>query len=158
MRTIVCAACLLLACGRSGPFDEADLPITIEAPSLPPAPAPRPRPAVQVSTDALLGVWVFGPMVEQGFAGTLGRLATLELAADGRFTMSYGIGCTGGFASGTWAVSGGALRLDVTGTWTTVAGEPLQLTTLVATPVGTALRLEGLATAGAVDQQWERGP
>ncbi len=111
--------------------------------------------------QSLVGTYEFGPMVEQGFAGTPHRLATLHVEADGTFKMSYMIGCLGSGAEGTWASMAQGLQLSVQhhrfSSWTGEDGEALRVTTLRAAAASGGIVVSGNTDDGsALTQRWSR--
>ena len=149
---------MLMGCGRSGPFDGPGSDGTTGTGT---------TPGSQQQPLELTGRYVFGPMVGKGFAGTPGRLADLEVTADGKFDMMFGSGCVLQGASGTWAAGATTARFDLSrpnhqAGWTDDEGRMLDVGSLVVTPqpgsvlVASGLRIEGSTGTTLFTQFWER--
>lgn len=138
----------LAACGRDELLDEprADVPPVVETPRTNQAP--------------LVGVYEFGDLVAQGFAGTLGRLATLRVEADGTFTMSYLLGCLGDGASGTWTADqhGARFTFDQQPKWVDATGRALDVSNLRLAPGLGGVVVTGQLQDGVFEQAWAVKP
>lgn len=147
MRTLLlCSALVVItACGRevAGEFDENGNLVARQ----------------EAQATALVGTYEFGNIVEQGFAGTPGRLATLRVNADGTFGMSYFIGCLGSGSEGHWAQRSTGLEFDLNapraGGWVDAEGNHLDVTSLRVEPAVLGVTVTGTTAQGVpFTQAW----
>lgn len=143
--TLLLSALLFVACGRdlAGELDENGNTVVKQG----------------AQATALVGTYEFGNIVEQGFAGTPGRLATLRVNADGTFGMSYFLGCLGSGSEGNWAQRNTGLELDLNapraGGWVDAEGNHLDVTSLRVEPALLGVTVTGTTVQGApFTQAW----
>ncbi|MGV3619522.1 MAG: hypothetical protein ACO1OB_01825 [Archangium sp.] len=141
--TLLLSALLFVACGRdvADQFDENGNLVEKQ----------------QTQTTALVGTYEFGNIVQQGFAGTPGRLATMRVNADGTIGMSYFLGCLGSGSEGSWSQHSNALdvSLSARGGWVDAEGNYLDVTSLRVTPAILGVTVTGTTADGTVfTQAW----